>query len=246
MIEIIDILFAAPGALLALLELLDRFHKRKLQVSVPEELPHSPQAQYESTKSIEIKYENRKTILQIISIISLVIAVVITFIEFYTIKTPPEFIKTNWIIPTAITHFFNKFLLSVYHFAEKCLFFLIGVSVFAIFHYIILSPKKRLYFVTYIILLFSSISISWFWDSSAFSDIALIYNNESSLLQSLIPYAILVTCFFSFIAILQLIQMLYLPTKASKYLKEQINGVARTLFIPLALICLSIYWAYLL
>ena len=110
MIEIIDILFAAPGALLALLELLDRFHKRKLQVSVPEELPHSPQAQYESTKSIEIKYENRKTILQIISIISLVIAVVITFIEFYTIKTPPEFIKTNWIIPTAITHFFNKFL----------------------------------------------------------------------------------------------------------------------------------------
>lgn len=46
MIEIIDILFAAPGALLALLELLDRFHKRKLQVSVPEELPHSPQAQY--------------------------------------------------------------------------------------------------------------------------------------------------------------------------------------------------------
>ena len=256
MFEIINVFFAAPGMILAILELSDRFCKKSLKTTSTEESPtcsHASSSPISSdSHSIHIHYENRKTILQIVSTISLGIACLITIFEFYNVGTPPKFIKNDWMFPEVFTIFINKILFCFHHLAEMCLFLLIGLSAFAIFHHIITKIRTRLHFITYIVVLFSSISINFSWSKIPFSVMIQIYHSPHSpntlffVLQRLMPFAIMVTWLILFIIILQLIQMLYLPTLSSKYLRKQLRIISQTLFIPLILACLSIYWACLL
>ena len=241
-----------PGTILALLELSDRLRK-KTPTPVPTKGAPSTSVTPPSTIThANVNYENRKTILQIISCISLGIAIVIAVREFCNVKNPPNLFPYDSTIFTAIPVFSNKLFFSLYRLIGMLLFLLIGLSFFAIFHHINSKTKGKLHLITYVSFLFSAISINILHGKTSFSDLVLLYKTHNSygflqgLLISLIPFFILITVGFSFAAILRLIYMLYLPELPYIYLREQLRRMAHTLFIPFVLFSLTIYWACLL
>lgn len=252
MVDIINLLFTIPGALLAALELSDRFRNKHAKSVPPIEIPSTSATPSLPVTYTNVDYENRKTILQIISYISLGIAIVIAVREFCNVKNPPNLFAVDSVIFTAIPVFSNKLLFSLYRLIGMLLFLLIGLSFFAIFHHINSKAKGKLHLITYVSFLFSAISINILRGKTSLSDLALLFKTHTSsgflqgFLISLIPFFILITVAFTFIAILQLIYMLYLPELPCIYLKEQLRRIARTLFIPFALFSLTICWAYLL
>lgn len=252
MVDIINLLFAMPGAILAALELSDRFRNKHAKSVPPNETPSTSATPPLPVTYTNVDYENRKTVLQIISYISLGIAILMTIREFYNVENPPILFAYDSVIFTAIPVFTNKLFFSLYRLIGMLLFLLIGLSFFAIFHHINSKAKGKLHLITYVSFLVSAISINILRGKITFSDLALLFKTHNSygflqgFLISLIPFFIFTTAVFTFVAILQLIYMLYLPELPCIYLREQLKRIARTLFIPFALFSLTICWAYLL
>lgn len=252
MFDIINLLFTIPGALLSTLDLSDRLRNKHAKSVPPIETSSTSATPPLPVRYTNVDYENRKTILQIISYISLGIAIVIAVKEFCNVKNPPTLFAYDSVIFTAIPVFSNKLLFSLYRLIGMLLFLLIGLSFFAIFHHVNSKAKGKLHLITYVIFLFSAIYINILRGKTSLSDLALLFKTQDSygfsqgLLISLIPFFILTTAAFAFIAILQLIYMLYLPELPCIYLRELLGRIARTLFIPFVLFSLTICWAYLL